>query len=148
MDHTGHIRLTTAPERKEVAVTNLESPRPSYYERIGGAESIKIAVEKFYNAVLGDARLAPYFTDVDLVRLKRHQVAMLTTVFGGPNAYEGRELGTAHAGMGITGDDYDLVCHHLVSVLQDLDVPADAIAHAGGVLTAVKSQIVESPRSA
>ena len=129
-------------------MTTQESAQPSYYERIGGAEAIKIAVEKFYNAVLGDAQLAPYFNDVDLVRLKRHQAAMLTTVFGGPNAYDGRELGAAHAGMGITAEHYDLVCRHLVTVLQDLDVPQDAIAHAGGGLAAVKAQIVESPRSA
>ena len=121
---------------------------PSYYERIGGAEAIRVAVEKFYNAVLGDAQLAPYFTDVDLPRLKRHQAALLTTVFGGPNSYAGRDLGAAHTGMGITDEHYDLVVTHLVTVLQDLGVPQDAIAHAGGVLTDVKPQIVEHPRSA
>jgi hemoglobin len=94
--------------------------------------------------VLADDELAPYFTDVDLARLKRHQVLLLSQVLGGPTAYDGRELGDAHRGLGITDAQYDKVVAHLVSVLVELGADDEAIAAAGSVVAAVKPDIVES----
>ncbi|MEK8105347.1 group 1 truncated hemoglobin [Micromonospora sp. M12] len=62
----------------------------SHYDRIGGASSVKAAVELFYDKVLADPVSAAYFTDVDMAGQRRHLALMLTMVLGGPNEYTGR----------------------------------------------------------
>jgi hemoglobin len=116
----------------------------SHYDRIGGAPTIREAVDRFYALVLADAELAPYFTGSDVAQVKRHQVLLLSQVLGGPAAYEGRDLGVAHRGLGITGGHYDQVIAHLVSVLVELGADDEAIAAAGEVVAGVKPDIVES----
>lgn len=116
----------------------------SHYDRIGGAPTIRQAVDRFYERVLADGELTPYFTDADLANVKRHQVLLLSQVLGGPTAYDGRALGDAHRGLGITERHYDKVVDHLVSVLTDLGADDEAIAAAGSVVAAVKPDIVES----
>ncbi|MFO7279757.1 MAG: group 1 truncated hemoglobin [Thermoanaerobacterales bacterium] len=115
----------------------------SHYERLGGAPAVREAVDRFYDRVLGDPELAHYFTDVDMPRLKRHQVLLLSQVLGGPARYDGRELGEAHRGLGISSAHYDRVVDHLVAVLTDMGADEAALADAGNVLAGVKPDIVE-----
>lgn len=116
----------------------------SHYDRLGGAATIKEAVDRFYARLLEDAELAPYFATTDLAALRRHQVLLLSQVLGGPTAYDGRQLGDAHRSLGITDADYDKVVGHLVSVLVELGADDEAIAAAGTVVAEVKGDIVGS----
>lgn len=116
----------------------------THYERLGGAPAIREAVDRFYTLVLADAELAPYFTGSDVAQVKRHQVLLLSQVLGGPAAYDGRDLGEAHRGLGVTDAHYDKVVGHLVSVLVELGAEDDSIAAAGAVVAGVKPDIVES----
>ena len=68
-------------------------------------------------------------------------------VLGGPTDYDGRELGAAHRGLGITSDDYDKVVAHLVAVLVELGADDELLAAAGGVVASVKDDIVEDGAS-
>ncbi|HMI33836.1 MAG TPA: group 1 truncated hemoglobin [Propionibacteriaceae bacterium] len=67
----------------------------SDYEIIGGGSAVSAVVNDFYGRVLGDSQLAPYFEEVDLARLKRHQVLLVTKLLGGPDNYTGRPLDEA-----------------------------------------------------
>ncbi len=128
------------------AETTDASPTPaSHYDRVGGKPAIREVVEQFYARVLDDDELAPYFTDADVTEVKRHQVLLLSQVLGGPAEYDGRELGAAHRGLGITSDHYDKVVGHLVAVLTDLGADDELLAAAGGVLAGVRADIVENP---
>ncbi|MEV4294646.1 group I truncated hemoglobin [Microbispora rosea] len=118
---------------------------PSYYDQIGGAPVVRDVVERFYERVLGDDDLKPYFTGIDMPRLKRHMVMLLCSVLGGPEPYEGRDLGEAHTGMGITSQHYDKVGEHLLAVLRDSGVGEDILRDVGLVLGKVKSSIVAEP---
>jgi hemoglobin len=115
---------------------------PSHYERIGGAATIRVAVDRFYQLVVADADLAPYFADVDMSKLKRHQVQLLSGVLGGPSEYGGQELEIAHAGLGITDAQYTKVAGYLTDVLRDLGAPADVIDAAASVVDSVRNKIV------
>jgi hemoglobin len=116
----------------------------THFDRIGGTPAVREAVDRFYTRVLDDAELAPYFTDADVGAIKRHQVLLLSQVLGGPQGYDGRELGEAHRGLGITEAHYDRVVDHLVAVLVELDAPEDTIAAAGEIVAGVRADIVES----
>lgn len=119
----------------------------NHYDRLGGAPTIREAVDRFYVRVLADDELAPYFTDTEMAALKRHQVLLLSQVLGGPAAYDGRDLADVHRGLGITEAHYDRVVGHLVSVLVELGADDEAIAAAGTVVAGVKPDIVDSGAS-
>ncbi len=121
--------------------TGESSGQPSHYARIGGGPAIRAAVDKFYQLLLDDPELRPYFTG-DLARLKRHQAALLTEVLGGPAGYRGRDLGEAHAPLAITAEHYRKVGNYLTGVLWILQVPEDIIADVAAVVGSLHDQIV------
>ncbi|MEV0614306.1 group 1 truncated hemoglobin [Nonomuraea sp. NPDC050404] len=117
----------------------------SYYEKVG-ASTIRDVVDRFYVVVLDDVELKPYFGDVDMARLKRHMVMLLCSVLGGPEVYEGHDLGDAHRGMGITGEHYEKVGAILITVLrEDFGAGDDLVEHVATVLGQVRGAIVERP---
>lgn len=115
---------------------------PSNFARIGGAPAVEAAVGLFYDRVLADPELAGYFTDVEMVGLRRHMVLMLTVVLGGPNQYRGRDLAQAHQTLDIPVAHYAKVGQHLTETLTGLGVPEDILAHVGDVLVQVQDQVV------
>jgi hemoglobin len=119
----------------------------SDYEAVGGGPAVSAVVNDFYERVLGDPQLAPYFEDVDMARLKRHQVLLVTKVLGGPDNYNGRPLDEAHQGLGIDSDDFNKVVGHLGGAMKDAGVPEDIIQRAGAVVAATEPDIVESESS-
>jgi hemoglobin len=116
---------------------------PTDYERIGGGRAVAAVVDRFYELVLADHRLAPFFVGLDMSRLKRHQVLLISQVMGGPADYDGRTLRDAHNGLKISSDDFARVVTHLVAALQEAAVPADIIERVGGVLGGAEKDIVE-----
>jgi hemoglobin len=118
------------------------APSPSPYETLGGAEPLRVAVDRFYDKVVNDPQLEHYFEGVDLVRVKRHQVLLLKQVLGGPAEYDGRALGDAHAGLNISGSDYDRVVEHLVGTLNEMNVDSTVVGALEGVVASVRSDIV------
>jgi hemoglobin len=112
------------------------------YEEIGGEPAVSAAVEIFYGKVLNDPRLAGYFDRVDMADLQAHQRAFIGAAIGGPELYEGRSMKEAHAGMGITGHDFDAVVGHLGDTLTELGVPGATIGTIAGALAPLKAEIV------
>jgi hemoglobin len=125
-----------------VTQAEVDIAPPSHYERIGGAEAVKAAVKLFYDRVLTDPELIPYFENVEMEQQKRHLVLMLTAVLGGPNNYTGRGLAEAHQPLNIPVAHYAKVGAHLTSTLTELGVPADIIADVQAVLAQVQDQVV------
>ena len=58
------------------------------YEALGAEIGIRKAVDEFYARVVADPELQPFFVDVDLTTLRRHQVDMLSAATGGPRQYQ------------------------------------------------------------
>jgi len=116
----------------------------SDYDAIGGGPAVSAVVNDFYERVLGDPRLAPYFEGIDMPQLKRHQVLLVTQVLGGPNNYDGRPLAEAHAGLGVDHDDFAAVAGHLTGAMRDAGVPEDILMRAIAVVAATEPDIVKS----
>lgn len=121
-----------------------EKTEQTDYERVGGADAVTTVVQLFYERVLADPELSGYFTGVDIPRLKRHQVLLISQVLGGPAEYDGRDLRDAHAGMSISSDHYARVFGHLVAVLHDAGVEAEIIGRVGTELAGAERDIVSS----
>jgi hemoglobin len=101
------------------------------YDDIGGEAAIDAALDKFYPKLLGDPRLAPFFEHVDMTRLRGHARAFLTLAFGGPNHYNGRDLGSAHHNArkhGLNEALFEVFMGHFRGTLEELAVPPAKLA--------------------
>ena len=117
----------------------------SLYEQLGQQAGISTAVDHFYVRVLGDPSLAPYFEGADVDEVRQHQVALLSTVSGGPQQYSGRAMDLSHRGLGITDDAFDKVVAHLGATLDDLGVDPEVRDQVAAVLVAQREHIVTAP---
>jgi hemoglobin len=117
----------------------------SIFDAIGGRDAVTAAVDLFYAKVLADPDLAPYFTDVDLDRLRVHQRSFLTTALGGPQAYDGRAMADAHQGLAITDAAFDRVATHLSSTLTELGVDDETVGAIIGQVAGLRGDVVEAP---
>jgi hypothetical protein len=80
---------------------------------------------------LGDSfqSFAGSATPAQLQIFQDHLAAFLVMVYGGPDDYSGRDMASAHAGLGITSDQYDyFIAEVVVPALSDNGVPADDIS--------------------
>ena len=57
----------------------------SVYELIGGEPALVAVVDDFYERVLGDPQLAPFFAGAHLPKLKGRQVEFFAAALGGPD---------------------------------------------------------------
>ncbi len=111
------------------------------YDTLGGAEGIGAVVDAFYERILGDPQLSPYFADVDMARLHAHQVAFLSAAVGGPRSYEGRSLAVAHQAMDIPRDAFERVLDHLVDAFGEKGVALELIEVVVDTLTSLETEV-------
>jgi hemoglobin len=120
---------------------------PSIYDRLGGRDAVRIAVDQLYDRLLADPELAPYFAGQDLERLARHVRPFIAVAAGGPGVYRGRDMRAAHAGLGITDAHFDRTVDHLVAVLRSLAVDDDVIDELGATLQPLRALVVEAAQA-
>lgn len=94
-------------------------PQPTLYERVGGAEAVAALVERFYERVLADPDLQPFFARADTKRLRAMQREFFSVALGGPVTYFGRPLAYAHRGRGIERRHLQRFTEHLLATLED-----------------------------
>jgi methyl-accepting chemotaxis protein len=136
------VVAVVAPLEPEI----VEAKPASLYERIGGDAAVAKAVEEFYDRVLDDAELAPFFAKVNLDWLKKRQVQFLAQALGGPATYRGRNMADAHAGLGISAAHFERVAGHLSDALTELRVPAPIVQEVIGLVAPLAKDIVD-PRA-
>jgi hemoglobin len=118
------------------------------YERLGGKKSITAVVDEFVGRVAGDARINRYFAaDVKdpkrLAKFKKNLVDQICQAGGGPCKYMGKDMKSAHAGMGITSADFTALVEDLVGALDKFKVGDKEKNELLAVLAPMKSDIVE-----
>lgn len=116
------------------------------YERLGGAPAIDAAVDRFYDKVLADARIAHFFADTDMARQRQHQKAFLTYAFGGATAYDGRAMREAHRplveGQGLDDAHFDAVVEDLAATLVELGVASALIGEVMAVAESIRDEVL------
>lgn len=118
----------------------------SLYERLGGESAVMAAVDIFYEKVLADEVTRPFFEGLEMSAQTKKQVAFMTRAFGGPAAYQGRDLRAAHADLvkkkGLTDVHFDAVARHLDATLRELGVAQDAIDEALAIVDRTRNEVL------
>ncbi len=117
----------------------------SLFEKLGGAVAVDAAVDIFYRKVLSDDSINHFFDDTDLQAQRDKQKSFLTMAFGGPNAYEGKDLRSAHAPLverGLNDNHFGAVAGHLKATLDELDVPSDLTDEVMGIAASTQDDVL------
>ena len=114
----------------------------SLFDRIGGFKTVRKVVSDFYDRVLENEVLIPYFEDVDMPSLIDHQTKFFAMLLGGPASYTDSQLEKIHRGMGITNHAFEVVCELVVETLEDHDLEETDIQDVQSKLLDRKQYIV------
>jgi hemoglobin len=118
----------------------------SLYKRLGGYDALAAVTDDFIGRLASDPALKKFFvghsTD-SLHRIRQLIVDQLCAATGGPCVYTGRDMKTAHKGLGISESDWDLSVKHLVATLEKFKVPQKEKDEVLGAISAMKADIVE-----
>ena len=115
------------------------------YERLGGEDAITATVGMFYDRIMSDESLAPFFADLDMDKQINKQIAFMTMAFGGPHGYEGRDLRTAHSRLvarGLNSEHFAAVAGHLHATLTTLSVPSELIDEVMSIVGSTKPEVL------
>lgn len=119
----------------------------SLYSRLGGKKAITAVVEEFVNNCATDTRINKFFADTAkdkkrLAKFKKNLVNQICAAGGGPCKYTGKDMKTAHKGMGITDADFNALVEDLVKALDKFNVGATEKNELLGALGGMKGDIV------
>ena len=118
------------------------------YDRLGGKKAITAVVDEFVGRVAADSRINSYFAAAAadpqrLASFKMKLVDQICEASGGPCKYMGKDMKSAHMGMGISGPDFDALVSDLVGALDKFKVGEKEKSDLLGALGPMKPQIVE-----
>ena len=137
-----------------VAVSEDTLLAGSLYERLGGAAGIAAVVDTLVSLAAADTALnftregtanEWQATPENVELFKTRMVQFIGQATGGPEAYEGRDMATAHAGMEITDAEFDRLGGHLSSALSAYDVPEEEKQELFTIVESTRSAIVTEP---
>src|SRR5215472_2631965 len=120
----------------------------SLYERLGGKKAISAVVDEFVGRVAADNRINGFFAKTaadpkQLASFKKKLVDQICQASGGPYKYTGKDMKTAHEGMGISGADFNALVEDLVGALDKFKVGDKEKNELLGALGPMKGDIVE-----
>ncbi|MEW6414803.1 MAG: group 1 truncated hemoglobin [Pseudomonadota bacterium] len=118
------------------------SPQKKLYDRLGGKPAIQAVVDDFIGNVAADQRINGFFANTNIPRLNSMLVDQICEATGGPCKYTGRDMKTAHAGMGVTDAHFNALVENLVKSLDKFKVPEKEKSELLAALAAMKGDIV------
>lgn len=124
---------------------HMEKPK-SLYQRLGGYDAIAAVTDDFIGRLATDKQLGKFFgghSEDSLKKIRQHVVDQLCMATGGPCVYTGRDMKTAHKGLGISESDWTVGVNHLVATLDKFKVPEKEKGEVLAALGPLKADIVE-----
>ncbi len=141
------MRLAAAAAVLALAAGVAHAAKPTLYDRLGGKPAIGAVVDEFVARVAADTRINAFFaaTASDPARLaafKGKLVDQICEASGGPCKYAGKDMRTAHAGMGVQSMHFDALVEDLSGALDKFHVEGADKQALLGALAPMKADIV------
>ena len=119
----------------------------SLYDRLGGKKAITAVVDEFVSRVAADKRINAFFADTAadpkrLAKFKSNLVDQICEASGGPCKYMGKDMKSAHAGMGVGDKDFGALVEDLTAALDKFKVGTAEKNDLLGALGPMKKDIV------
>jgi len=118
----------------------------SLYQRLGGYDAVAILADRLLPRLMSDPLLARFWAHRGVDGLRREKqllIDFLCSCAGGPVYYTGRDMKTAHCGMGITPADWTAFWHHLILTLEECGVTTRERQEVLAFIETTRNEIVE-----
>lgn len=118
------------------------------YHRLGGYDAIAAVTDDFIVRLAGDPQLGKFFvghSQDSIKRIRQNVVDLICEGAGGPCKYTGRDMKTAHKGLGISDAEWQAAGKHLVESLDKFKVPEREKNEVLASVNKLKGDIVEKP---
>jgi len=114
----------------------------SLYGRLGGQKAIEAVVDDFLANVVSNPQINYRFANTDAGKLRRLLVEQVCAGTGGPCKYTGRDMVTAHRGMGVTQVEFNAMGADMQKTLDKFNVPKKEQQELMTLLGSMQNQIV------
>ncbi len=109
----------------------------------GGREGIARIAARTVDLSEADPRIAAIFAGHDMVRLKRTLGEQFCYLIGAGCDYTGRDMRSAHTGMGVTKSDLNALVENLQAAMREAGVPFAAQNRLLAKLAPMSRDVVE-----
>jgi hemoglobin len=116
------------------------------YARLGGYDAIAAIVDEFLQTLSSDPQMARFSAAMNLESRKRNRqltLDYLCAASGGPTLYLGKDMKTAHEGLGISASDWKVAMDHVQRALMKFKVPERESKELLALFSGLEDQIVE-----
>ena len=96
------------------------------FKDFGGKEGLTKIVDDFMVNVLADPRIKDKFAKTNIPGLKYMLTEQFCELAGGPCKYPGRDMKTAHTGMGVNNTMFNALAEDLQIAMEKAGVPQSA----------------------
>ena len=123
-----------------------QTKEPTLYTRLGGYDAIAAVANDLLPRLMADAQLGRFWQhrgEDGVQREKQLLIDFLCASAGGPLYYRGRDMVTAHRGMGINESDWARFLTHVQATLDKFSVPTREREEALGFIESLKKEVVE-----
>ena len=123
------------------------APKP-LFERLGGIPAITAATDDFLPrlfanpTVMGNAVVRERLMKADAAAVRQRLIDQLCNLTGGPCAYTGKDMRTAHTGLGITAAEWDAALTEFGTALDHVKVPPRERGELVAIIQAMRTDIV------
>jgi hemoglobin len=118
------------------------SAQASLYDRLGGYPAISAVTDDFIKNVAADKRINAFFAHTDIPSFRQKLIDFICVGTGGPCIYLGRDMASAHAGMGVKSRHFSALVQDLGKTLKKFKVPRKEQAELAAILGPMKKDIV------
>ena len=115
------------------------------YTELGGQPGLVALIDDFMPRLLADARMNPFFKDVDQAHVKDQLVSQFCEVSGGPCRHKGPDMKKAHAGFDISRAHFNALVEVLQNSMDARGIPFAAQNRLLARLAPMHREIVNTP---
>jgi hemoglobin len=112
------------------------------YERLGSWDGIEQIVSDTIANHRKNPAISHYFADVDTANLAGHVTAFFAAGTGGPSKYEGRDMTTTHASMGLSDEDFDSAVADVLLALDQNGIGDAEKAEVASILESLRPAVM------
>lgn len=127
-----------------LAACTSQPPRDdSLYRNLGEQAGITRIVEGMLLNSARNPRIAHYFRDIDIERLRDKLVEQVCVEAGGPCDYTGDSMEESHKGLNIDRGDFNALVEDLIDAMDAEGIPVVAQNRLLARLAPMRGQIIE-----
>lgn len=131
--------------------SSINTKKETVLHKLGGKNTLRIAVDQFYDRLVHDKTLEPYFSTTNIQILKWHQFNFMSIAFSDetvvPEYFDMSTLILSRHKhlfeMGLNETHFDIMMMHFVATLQNLNIKDDLIEEALFMLSPVRRVFIQ-----